>query len=338
MKSTIKHIIHILPIIIAAILLYGAVTGKITKIISYTKNVTKDKSDDITEEETVSLPPGKINLIDNFRWTSKPMVDEYDPDNRQKFQVYGETVMEGEWNKKCEKELEKYRENIDLPKEKQGYVFNTDIVKNIGEEFELIKSKRKVTITNVTVNEVVDEKYLDKEKLLVDFDEFKGFLNEDGRFSGCNIRWFENNKKKNKENDVKLYWVVADINVKAESEWVDCGDIVPSLEYLYKDDDVMRLADKSYMMEGEWENQIGEDSGVVYVDLGLYDFSDINQRILGYPMRKGDQVTFQAAYVIPEEMLDYAYLWYECPDGGNEENVHVDDYYTNIYDVLVKVK
>ena len=31
-------------------------------------------------------------------------------------------------------------------------------------------------------------------------------------------------------------------------------------------------------------------------------------------MRKGDQVTFQAAYVIPEEMLDYAYLWYECPD------------------------
>lgn len=28
MKSTIKHIIHILPIIIAAILLYGDVTGE----------------------------------------------------------------------------------------------------------------------------------------------------------------------------------------------------------------------------------------------------------------------------------------------------------------------
>ena len=38
------------------------------------------------------------------------------------------------------------------------------------------------------------------------------------------------------------------------------------------------------------------------------------------------------------KMLDYAYLWYACSDGGNEETVHVDDYYTNIYDVLVKVK
>ena len=94
-------------------------------------------------------------------------------------------------------------------------------------------------------------------------------------------------RKKNKENDVKLYWVVADINAKAESEWVDCSDIVPSLEYLYKDDDVMRLADKSYMMEGEWENQIGEDSGVVYVDLGLYDFFRYKSENIGISDEEG---------------------------------------------------
>lgn len=132
--------------------------------------------------------------------------------------------------------------------------------------------------------------------------------------------------------------MVVDINVKSESEWVEDSGIVPDVEFLYKDEDVLRMSTKEYTFEEEFRGY--EDGESVYIGLGRYDFTNQNEVNMDYPMRKGDEINFQVAYLIPEKMIDYTYLVFKSSltSSSSEGDIHADDLYTHIYDVLVKVK
>lgn len=193
MRKILKKLSCILPLASAFIIFFAAASGKIDELI-YKFNTYKTTK--TTEEETVSYPPGKIRIIDKFEWLFPPEVEEYDPDNIEKFNVYGTTVMESEWKNKCLEKVKEYKENIDLPKDKRGDVYNYDNATEVGKEFELVESKRKVTITNVTFNETIDDGYLVPERLLTDVDKLKSMLDENGKITHLNINWFDGEKKR----------------------------------------------------------------------------------------------------------------------------------------------
>lgn len=321
MKKLVKKIIYIIPLCLGIIIMYGAFSGKLHKVIDEInkknqENKVQNEAEISTDEtEKKVLPPGKIALKENFSWMTYPLVDEYDPENKiAKGFVYGYTYEEHNYLNKLGDEQNDIDYNSNLPDSLKGQdIFNKDYLMNFGEEFEI----KNHLFTGVYDNfEIKDNMLgLDIEYITLDKEQFANKLDENGKLKDVSMkRLCDGDVIENPE----LKFITFDIKLIPHSEWVTEWEVVPEIIYLEEKDGALREIEfqRLYMEEyGDLEITNTYDTRADYYDLGLYDFDTAgrNEDIYSCPMRKGEVIEFKVGYIIPVEMIDYAYIIYN-PD------------------------
>lgn len=252
-----------------------------------------DLYDELPEYE----PGGIYDLVNKFEWITKPSEKDYDPNNKVANKgCYGYTTAESNMRGEISKEIYFYdKENSLLDELKGEFVYNKANVYNIGDEFELKAESLNGFISNV---EVVEDISKLNETYFFDLEEVK------------------------KELDNNKVLVTLDINLHSYGNWITESDIVPVLMYLSDNGEYLKVI----------EDGVNEEIRPVYYDLGFYDFTDTEECFL-YPMRNDEKVEFKVGYIIDENKVDNAYLYYKSYGSDDIENS-----YNKIYDVLVKLK
>ena len=333
MKRVIRRIIYITPLLMGVMLIYGIFTGELEKKVNEVKlkiderKASSDKKEDTynkRDNEEATLPDGKISIKENFTWDIPPRVDEYDPDNKLPGNyMYGYTKEEIQYQEKLGYKQCEYDEKVKLPEELKGHnIFNKEKMIEFGEEFEIKFNKLKCKYENLIIRE--DFLGLDKEYYSYDKEILLSKLDADGKLQNVSL-WKDNQEIKNV--DVKL--VMFDVAIVPSSEWVTECEVVPWIYYLQEKNGALVELDSFYYRE-HGELGVVEDRPI-YFDLGLYDFdtAGINDMIYHCPMRKGETVTFTVGYLIPEELMDNAYIIY------NTDCWPATDYSYNTKDIAI---
>lgn len=331
MNKIIKKVAFILPLIIGIVLAYCSFSGKLDNLI---KNA-KEKAEEVLEDDNDEVihvqadENGVISLGDNWEWDIKPSVDEYDCNNKiAKNLVYGITVAEMKHRQKCYDEQTTYNENNNIPDNlKIDGVYRKDEVIEEGEEFVnnfyLIKGK----YDNVRFCEDIGE--LDAQY----FGKCKNYLmnniDENGKIKDTILVEHADLNREEKDVVTGLNLITLDITITSESEWVYEYWITPTLVMLKEKNDVLLYSESVdnkgyYFKEDELEEYTYNP---VYLDLGLYDMSNHgNETPYLYPMRKGESITFKVGYLVPDVVLDNAYLKFDpmCTS-ATEESYNAQD-------------
>lgn len=342
-KKIIKKILYILPLLLGCAVIYGICSGKLGNKIKDVRNAIDEGKNKRTEDHkkngNTSYPPGKISLKGTFKWYIEPGVDKYDPEHKlPKNGIYGITIDEHDWWEQCAKELQEYNNNHPLSSAQAGEAkYNHGQVVSAGETFELKCDHLTGVFKNITVSsqlsDVEDQYFLHNNA-----EEIRSCLDAEGNLGEMMITrksMSEDNNIVTEEVASKVYFVTAEITLKSSCEWVQESGIVPKIQYLIDNGDVITpVSNVIFIPEGDQVS--GFNDVALYYDLGFYDFSEpgnINEIVYNYPMRKNEEITFKVGYIIPEEFLDNAYLYYG--DSGTS-NIGGNSY-NNIYAVLIKL-
>lgn len=341
MKKISKRILYAIPLMIGIVLIYGIFSGKLDERVNRAKAKLDEKKTDTVQNDTspgdvegggtgeTSLPEGKIALKENFMWEIPPRVDEYDPENKISGNyVYGSTLEEQQYKTKCGKEQNDIDMKEKIPAELKGdQIFNKEKMIQWGETFEIKYNQLTCKYDNPVIRDDLaglDEKYYSYDKeLLLDK------LDADGKLQNVSI-WEWNEDREHTNVRVKL--VMFDITITPHSNWVTECEVVPELLYLEEKNGALFSIDD----EKKYYNRSGELHVIhdrpIYYDLGLYDFetAGINEDIYYCPMRKGEIINFTVGYLVPEELLDYAYVVY------NPDCHRATDYSYNTRDIAIK--
>jgi hypothetical protein len=319
MKKNIRYIVAVIIMCILVVGVYLYRKDTLDKDASNDETLDLENSiqqDDIDEgegeenEEGMKIyPKGKLeNLEKLYDWIEAPEADEYDPDNKIAINCYyGRTVDEAYFQDDLEKELMNYDKDNVLSEELSGQgIYNPDNVYAIGDEFELKPENIKGKITKSDKNVLIED--LESE-------------------------YFVNGKEKVNANMEKegMCLISADISLESSAEWVKETEITPVLIYLENKGEYYRQID--------WETVYGEDAENYsqypeYYDLGFYQLNtnDTEINCFLYPMRKEETVSFKVGYLVPDEYLDNAYLYYRFY--GSDD---IDNSFNNEFDVLIKL-
>lgn len=333
-KKTAVKIRYMLPMLLMGIIAYGMYSGKIECIKGTMENGMKGIKGRKAEENEPN-PLGAISLADTFEWDTEPGTEEYDPQNKiAEKGIYGITVDEREWFRWCAEKQQQYNDNHLLDREQRGSeTYNPENVVKAGETFELVREHLNGVVKNVTISTQITEEekryfvgkkgemlkeYMDKEGNLLKIPVIRRYLSD-------------NNEIITEITEEKAYFVTAEITLKSSCDWVQESTIVPQIKYLEDYGDVLGVDYEAPVpFTGELISKFNDRA--LYYDLGFYEISTPEAGdIYVYPMRKWEEVTFKAGYIIPEDYLKQAYLSYTgSPDMGEQV-------YNDIYGVLIKL-
>ncbi|MDE6232610.1 MAG: hypothetical protein K2M60_04585 [Lachnospiraceae bacterium] len=348
-SNIIKKVLTFFPLLIAVVLLYGTVTGKIEKQVKNAKHKivnTKSEKEKAGEE---TYPPGKItSLKEAFEWEDFgiPAADEYDPDNKISGGVYGKTKAEIKYMEELRKYEKKYDEEHPLEERYEGlWKYNPNRVLKVGQEFEVKSKCLTIIIEGIEFKENIKD--IDME-----------YVNPNGR--GCVLPYIDESGKMNpgvlyedvligedpakqenwsrKEYDNNnVIFAAVHLSVSGQSEWIqEVYQLYPDMVFLNRDGDLLYndLGNLNRLHGSRGENIILGLGSVFYDDLGFYDFENCNRyEYTSYPIRKGETVEFTVMYAVPEVSLDRAYLIY-----GDDSELYNENTRYNCRDItLVKL-
>ena len=331
----IKKVIAIIPLIIGVLLLYGIISGNMEEWIhSVGSNVNTKK----TVEHTYDV--GVINNYkEAFDWYegAVPYADVYDPDNKvgETYFYYGITVDETKWYTSCYNEDIKYNSEHKLTKKYSGMEkYNPDKLVNIGEEFERKYVCADSVINKVELLDTLSE--CDRRYYLCDGREgILPSLREDGTLNNPIIYDLQGNQLSNQ----KFKFVKVEISLSSKSEWVQEIQVVPKLHYFQNSNDILDDSGNEvhyYINSGDNGDVIYSFTGYpIYQDVGYFDNSLENSNSideLHYPMRKGESITYNVIYVVPEEYINNAYLVFD--DIGHTEEFSYNLTDTDIFKII----
>lgn len=333
-KKLLVKVLYILPVLLVGVLVFGIYTGKTESVNGAIENGTEVKGSK-EEEENELNPLGVISLADTFEWYTEPGTGVYDPQNKiAKNGIYGITVDEQEWFRGCAEKQKQYNDNHPLAGEQKGNEsYNQESVVKVGEKFELEREHLTGKVMNVTVSTQITEK--EKQYFVGNNGEMlKEYMDTEGNLLSIPVtrRYLsDNNEIITEITEEKAYFVTAEITLESSCDWVQESTIVPQIKYLEDYGDVVGVDYEAPVpFTGEFISKFNDRA--LYYDLGFHDISTPEAgNIYAYPMRKKEEVTFKAGYIIPEDFLELAYLSYDgSPDMGEQE-------YNDIYGVLIKL-
>lgn len=313
--SNIKKIIYIIPLVIGALVIYGAFSGKLQKHVNNAKlkideavsDMNEDKNGNSTDE-TETIPEGKICLTDYFNdWENKPLVEEYDPDNKiGKNEVYGITKNESKYHEELYNKQTKITEATKIPSECVGsQMYNKEKILKWGSTFEINYTQMTCTYDNLAIRD--DFKGLDSSYYMDGKSALLSLLDGNDKINNYSMyKCADDSEIKNPP--CKL--VTFDITIIPHSEWVTDCVAVPYMDFLKDEGKVLSnylSSDRYYCKSGEL-NIVNEYP--IYDSLGLYDVDTAGTEELIYncSMRKGEDIHFTVGYIVPVELLDDAYL------------------------------
>lgn len=304
-KNNIGKILYFVPLFVGICIMYGALSGKLQYYIDSSKNMSQSLLESDSEDDTVQIPAGKINLYEWFdEWITKPLVEVYDPDNKiPRNYMYGFTQNENTYYRDLYNRQQKITNEAKIPKEYIGSeIFNKDKIKEWDEQFEIKHTQASYEYSNLVIKD--DFSGLDSNFYTEYKQQLLEGLDENGKLSnGTLISWEDGTEITN----VQCKLVMFDITIIPHSDWVVEGIAVPELKFLVEDGNALKYAYKYYSKYGEL-NITGRYP--IYYDLGLYnvDTASVNDFIYYYPMRKGEEIKFRVGYIVPVEMMDIAYF------------------------------
>ena len=332
--KVIKKVSAVIPIMVAVILLYGIFSGNIEDWIHQIKS-TKSTNDSAGN----TYPIGVIeNYRTTFKWenSGEPYAEVYAPDNKigKPYLYYGVSVDECNWLESCYDEDVEYNKSHKLSEKYLGAnKYNPDKVVNVGEKF-----TRKYMCSECTINKIdTVESLLDCESRYYLSDGRLGILpglNERGVLENMVIQDISGQNIQNQN----LIFLNIQITVESKSEWVQEVMMIPKLKFLNIDNDVLIESNNiCYCICSGNDRSVNYSyTGYpIYSDLGYFDSTLPDCEYIDefhYPMRKGESVTYNVIYPIPEEYIDNAYLVFD--DMGHQE-----EFTYNFTDItIVKVK
>lgn len=332
-KISVK-LLYILPLLLVGALVFCIHTGKIESVKGAMENRRDDKQKGKTEEYEPN-PPGTISLADMFEWHTEPGTEVYDPYNKiAKNGIYGITVDEREWFRRCAEKQQRYSVNHPLDGEQKGSEsYNPERVVRIGKKFELVREHLTGEVKNITISTQITEE--EKQYFVGNNGEMlKEYMDTEGNLLKIPVtrRYLsDNNEIITEITEEKAYFVTAEITLESSCDWVQESTVVPKIKYLKDYGEVLGVDYEAPVpFTGEFISKFNDRA--LYYDLGFYDLSTPEVgNIYAYPMRKKEEVTFKAGYIIPEDFLELAYLSYDgSPDLGEQK-------YNDIYGVLIKL-
>lgn len=305
-----KKVIYFIPLLVALLVIYGAVSGKLQIFIEKSKDKFEENIPSEKNNHENPIPAGRIVLREYFdNWDVEPLVEEYNPDNKiAKNLVYGRTMDESSHITEHYKRQEKMTGETKIPTEYLGSdIYNKGVIKKWGESFEIDYTEATYKYDNVIVRDDfvgLDSKYYTENK-----EQLLNCLDNEGKLVDTVMVSMEDGKE---IRDVPCKLVMFDITIKPESEWVIEAETVPELQFLNENGDALEKITEYCGKYGELDIT---NARPIYYDLGLYDVetAGVNEDIYNYPMRKGEEVNFKVGYIVPIELLDSAYLVYN-PD------------------------
>lgn len=335
MKEYTKKIISVVPIFFAVMLLYGAFSGKLQNMITNTKTKLEEQFEETTSVQVSE--DGKIQLDDNWKWDRAPIVNEYDPNNKiVGYFTYGITVSEMKHREECGFKQINYNKTHVIPEKYIGCgVYRRDEVINEGVEFAnnyyLLKAKYENVEICEDIRQLKEEYFAENKKYIIDR------INNDGSIKEQYIIKTDCTTGEEERILSKLMLVNINITVSSESEWVYQYYMVPQLKYLEKKGESLVDIEAIHEIAYYYEDDELECYTLLpaYYDLGFYDFSDYGEENpFTYPMRKGESVTFKVGYLVPEMLLDKAYLVYDpmCSSATDESYNAQDRVLFKLYD------
>lgn len=348
-SNIIKKVLSFFPLLIAIVLLYGAVTGKIEKQVENAKNKIVNTGSEKEKAGEETYPPGKItSLKEAFEWEDYgiPKVDEYDPDNKISGGVYGTSKAEVRYLREIKEYCEKYDAEHPLDERYKGlWKYNPDSLVKVGQEFEIHAMCLTIGIEDIELKDNImdiDMRYVNprgRKGVLPYIDESgkldPGVLYED-IYTGGDVAKEENWSRKEYDNNNVLFATVH-LSVSGQSEWInEVHQLYPNMIFLNNEGDLLYNDSGcgSHLHSSRDQNIPYGLGGVFYDDLGFCDFENCDPYFYGdYPIRKGETVEFNVMYAVPEVYLDKAYLIY-----GDDLGMHNDDTKYNCRDIkLVKL-
>lgn len=207
MEKNYKKILGIIPLVMALVLGYGMVSGKLEEFINNikdgevgtggaveeTENIEVEVSDDgeiiYEEPEAVELvyKDRKLQLSDTYEWYTEPLVTEYDVNNKNcENGAYGITVNERNWESQCRAEIAKLNAKDNMEESQKGYLkFDKNCVKDIDSEIDLRMENLKAKVENISISETISQEEL--EYFLPDFEGISEYMEADGKIQNMNI-------------------------------------------------------------------------------------------------------------------------------------------------------
>lgn len=319
-----KKAMSVIPLIIALILLFGIMNGDMQNWVNIFKSklVTDKKAEKALEK---TYPVGIIeNYREAFIWADGriPKAEIYDPDNKtgKPYPYYGISVNEGEWYGKCYDEDMEYNKSHKLNEKYIGAEkYNPDKLVVVGEKFDRKYMCVKNTIDSIEFIESLKE--CEERYYMSDGRVIAPYLSDDYTLDDIVLK---HSISGDRFENQKLLYIKVKITVESESEWVQEVCVVPRMRIMKQKDDILVRDDYSsgydICSQKDGKSILGNTSFPVYSDLGYFDTTLPNWDKIDeshYPMRKGEKVTYNLVYVLPEEYADDAYLVYD--DIGHQE-------------------
>ena len=312
----------------------------------YIEGTDEGFSEKITETTTEDALSSNDKVIENyntmFEWYGEyiPKTDTYSSSTQKsrEYLAYGISTDEYEYMKTC------YDEDVlnnDNNKLMDKYLGHGKYNKN-----KLLDSQETFNRKYMSVSSSIFGGYFE-DKIKVDIDD--RYLMEDTRDlilenlsddRSCinNMMVYDADTGELCDNQ-KIYYVLVQIEIEAQSNWVQDVLLAPKLTYLKDDGDVLSEYNSPVYISINGERLSGHEYGIYIkslVDDGLsfYDYSDENCRDsvpqCHWPLRIGETVGFYDIYLIPEAYLEDAYLVY-----NDLEEFGSVDYTYNLLDVSI---
>lgn len=325
-KKILKTVWHFLPLIVISIIGYLAVTGQLQDVMERfgSHHDISDREDDeiISEVNDLNIPQGRIVLRDYFdQWELAPLVKEYNPDNKVKrLDAYGITKMEVQHLNAILKEQQIYTYEHPLSSEYESdpekgvSIINPDNIRSIGEEFDIRSYFLKCRVDKIEIHKdltwlkSVDERRFfqqgAKEIIMKRMDSDNHIL------SG---------KKSDFYSGKNMILVTVDVTFECSSPYPVMFKPGESITYLAREEDklLIKSAEPAYRIykDDDSDECIMCGHNALLNTNEFYDNTDGSDspNFIGdfYYMRDGEKEQFTVAYLIPENMLDYAYIGYD---------------------------
>ena len=339
-KKRLGHIKGFVVMAAAIVLIYGIFSGDLESYMTRFKKAASSKENDTSSSVAKEYPPGEVieDYVNAFDWTIYPSEKSYDPNNKSmKYNAYGISKDEEKYLKTLQNEVVKYDKEHPISDECKGSnKINPSCRFNIGQEVDIRQDSMKVTINSIDILEDVsalDEDYFlpeVRESNLVSSYDKSGNLMDGVKLFDCITNEPLDNQK--------LLFVKVNLTIKSYSNWVETiPDVSPSICFCEDNKQYISGIDGYFAKNGD--NVEGYSFGPMYFDLGSYSYTAYKEQnlmdySLSYPMRIGEEVTFNAVYVCPEQLIDKAYLFLGSSISWGGENANT---YNDIFIKFIKV-
>lgn len=341
MKKRLKIIYGIgltIMFILISVKIFNIYTKRNNEISNNIESETKPDTDKKETESTIlgaDIKPLLENYSELFEWCDgkKPIVDTYDAEKQKKreYLAYGVSVDEYKYRKKI------YENEIAADKASSldsAYYGNGKYSKDkmfvLGEEIDRKYMSCKTNIASIAFNNKIifniEDKYFleaTRNQILDNVKRDYETVNGEQVSNSAtveNMQVYDLTTGKLCANQ-KIYYVMLNITINSNSNWVQDTLIAPKLVYLQKKDDMLETyANPPVYIEINGKKLTKSEYGIYnfaasnYDKIIYYDYDDEACRDsvpqCHSPIRKGESVSAIVYYLVPEAYLEDAYFMY----------------------------